>query len=1364
MKLFFNICFTALSLALLFPTGYNISGGKCIWLLNVLDEDRRTIGIEYYDLQNHNVMKVSTCYHFSVFCVISANYKKPFFTMLFETFGESIHMICDSNLRLESYPNTLLNCLLQVNHSERLIQYDLITIKCISLKTCICIHGFLKSNLKPYYQCVDSLDTSYILMMHLFLDSNTIEYDHKSMDKAKTTIPFRLKFLQSKISQQFFRNKDHDMKKAFSYFDPTRIFVSNGLYIFNLDTLRLTLFSSNTADLYKLLPMIAFHLETVTDNMIDVPTGCSENEQIISYTLIATHMEQTIISVNYLRFLPKQQEIVGKENRENNTGTDEWWKERDKQLSHKYQRKFLHNFQELHVWVESYDTEVHLLESFIQLYSRGQLLQALVNNAKAKHFFTGHNIIKYDIPFMLRRLKWHQMHQYVDDHVTFDVQSLGTGSIIIKFHKNAYFIDSLRIFKEHLATDLTLNSLTDDTSNLMSVRIYYILGIMLQHYRDDKIINFLQQLANNVMTINSTSGQISPTIFLHELPRNVRNCLTNGNMNIDQLNIYTFDDFLTQNIMVCKSVLDLWEKFNYPKLFSLITQVYPCNLEKALQANLETRIKIAFDYIAIKYRQILSATNTPIGRRNKFRYLFNSRLNESLLYKTTKNFSIHQKSDYIAQCEIYPNYCNKNQDEGIEIDDSRYRKNVDQFFREIYTQCPIVDRVKYKTTKKEYFRSANIALPGVYKNCIQMDIISQYPNILTGKRIFTDAVDICSAGSLQKLLKIDSTLRDNFSSWINADCIQIYLAEEMQSDDFVSYLKDFSLSNVTSEIVGQLVMNIQDLMQLPSEVPLLIYCSDGTSFLNNFLQHLLKVQKSLKKEIFTLVQVEENLSVVLKRTINSVYEFFENRHIPLTAMITMLSRKILIFASKILPVIILQLLFEHLEIWHWFYSQHQLDKVENLERIDDDMLLNAKNSFNPNRNGLFSSLASTEGRKRFSTTCKLILEYFCITFNTICENSSTNELRITHKVLNETNIELLRLRCLIDGQTNVRLLSETREQLRILLQQKENNYIQELFNDLPSSIRNCVFFSDTNGLQFSNTFQLEGKLIIELLNKEIVKAFELDNILFTGKQHAFVFSLANRKCTIFDLNPLQRVKFLKNQEQHVIHIDDCKVQHVGYQTSALPFFKYLCNFIAIICLLMHQGRTLRIYEFREIICSVFNYLESLPPGEMYVRVKLNRHNIDSGKGRFSEKYKQTDNGILHAVCIVNGSTVLKQSINNIPFTLSNSRNHLEQLILLDDYIWSVKHQQKVGNSDNLQLHYGFFLRNFGEIWYKQYCQATNNVDGEINSGSNLKEVRDTTTIIDQYFDDWLSQSSQSRSVDDLDRFLFNRFIVVNKSS
>lgn len=1314
------------------------SGGKCIWLLNVLDDHRSTIGIEYYDLQNYHVVQASTCYQFSVFCLISPQYKMPFFRMLFQTFGESIHIIGDSNLRLESYPNTLLDCLLQVNQSERVVQFDLCIIECVSLEACRRIYNFLKSNLKPYYECVNSLETSYMLMMHLFLDANTIQHDHPWVNEAKVT--FRLKYLKSKISPQVYRT-DIDVKKAFSYFDPSRIFVSNGLYIYNFETLQLTLFSNDTAELYNLLPMITFDIETTAGNMFDLPTGCTEHEQIISYVLIATHLERAIICVNYLRFLSLQQrELI--EEKFGDNGNTKWWKEQDRLLSEKYKRQFQEKYRDLYVWVESYDNEVQLLESFIQLYSRGQLLRALINNSKAKHFFTGHNITKYDMPFMLRRFKWHQMHQFVEDYVTYDTLSLGndfdTESIIIKFHRNAYFIDSYRIFQnQHLACNLSLKSLTTtylsmDTAkrdlNPVSVRIYYILGTMLQEEREECIIEFLRQVANDAMTSSLV------TLSLTHLPRDVHLCLTNGNLDIDKLQVYGFDEFLAYNIIDCESVLLLWKKFNYTLLFSLITQIYPCNLEKALQANIATRTKIAFDYIAIKYRQILSAKDfTTIGTSKKLRYLFHCRLNESLFYKTTQIYGRRKNNDVDIN------------DDCIEIDENRHRKNLDQFFAQVYAQRPITDLVKYKSTKKKYAGAAVIVHPGLYTNCVQLDIISQYPNILSGKKLFTDSVDSCSAGSLQQILTTDLTFRENFSSWISTDCIQIYLAEEESNCNFTLYLSDFSF-NLKNPVVGQLIVNVETLLRLPIETPLLIYCPDSRSFLNNFVFDLLKVRKNLKEKIsFLQNENNENLSVLeskqkfIKITANSIYGLFGNMCIPVAAMITLLGRKILIFASKLLPVIILKILIEHVKIWNWFH-QNQLD----LAHINFDIRETLGDRFNTH---LVESLTSVKGREQFRTTCHLLLSHFSISsLATICEISSTNEIRLTHAILNENNISLLHLRCLLDGQTSVRQLNETvsrLQQMLVELGQSEENYIQNIFNALPLVVKNCVFDCDTDGLQFVNRFDLDSKVILQLLNDEIAKVFEMDNIVFTDKKSSHVFSLAKKKYTTFKFNPLREIK---NKE---IKIDDCGVQHIGYERNALPCFKYLCNFIAVLCLLIHQGKTLRFYKFREIIWSVFNYLETLSPGELYIKVKLNRLKVDSTRRRFIEKYTQTYNGSLRAVYILNRS-----SNKSDTGRLRSLSSQCEQLVLLDDYVCNVK--QSNGNK-TMQLQYGSFLRTFGKIWFQQYCLSIASVNDD--KKKQFKK-QSTMSIIDHYFEDWLLQPQQSRCVSDLDNFLMNRFIVV----
>lgn len=1228
-----------------------------------MSNEMANIAIEYYDVASHKKIITNTAYGFCVFFIVDKKHKQDMFTNIHQLFEKHLTRIIDTNIRLKCYPNTLIDYFTQNDFCERLVEYMLCGIECHSLKNCNLIFNYLKNNNphKHFFYLINSLNISYMMTLHLLIESNTIESSY-IIDKIGS-----ISFMKSKIPDSAY----NDTKILLTYFDPKRVFISNGIYQYHTIKQTLTLYSGNVTKLYQLLPMVSFDIETITNNLIDVPIGCSEHEEIISYVLHVSYLTRCIIVVCYVRFdkyNPSKKENVFKSELE--------WAKFDDALTKKYYNAFKYKYSELHLHVQSFNTESELLQNFVQMYCKGSLLRAICGNDRAKHFFTGHNIIKYDLPVMLRRFKWHSLHSCIDPYVTFNNSDFGADTVLIKFNKNAYIIDSYRIFdQQHLCpgTSLALKSLTNsylptefakiDLDPVIIRAIYIIVRdekSTMSLYRDN-IVNIM----NQCMRISKEKeDHKSVDIEFNLLPNSVTNVLNNGNLHINSAKLYTYDQFLEYNILDCESVVQLWKKFNYSLLFSLILEMYPCNLERALQSNATSRIKIAFDYNALKYQQVLSTFDFSSIGINKTRCI------------TPANFDMSKDLTELGFDNVL--LCN----------------------------------VQYKTTKKKYAGAAVLVQQGIYENCVQMDVASQYPNILRGKRLFTDSVDGITIEVLLQILNKNKILQQNFNAFLLSDIIQIYLAEEINVN-YKSYLTDFSTDNV--RVVGHIITTYEELQSFDGNEPILLYIDDSKAFVQNFINDLLTIRKELQANLAELKakndlsRYQEDINVLdskqkfVKVTVNSMYGAFGNSCIPVAALTTLFGRKSIVFSSKYVLIMILKCLHIYIKIYHYLNNKQQLSVSE---IVSNDEIINEIREIVKS----FDSVIFTFLKKHTTLFLNNIFKSVPI-FLQIVGVDSINEMfddagQFTKNFLKRENIEILEQRINLDGHIiNSEIVVANVKIKRI--KQNRPDIFQEIYHDVPNVLKNLVFDCDTDGLQFVNVFQIDALLLLDMLNFKIAKMFHLDNIIFEKKESKYVMCLAKKKYTTFKHDPrIQINNGLYN---------DIAVSHSGYERNALPCFKKLCKIVAVYCILMHK-QYVEFVSFKQMIFGIFNFFhKKVKKDQLYISIKMNKISVDSVRKRFIEKYSTTYTGSLKAVYVV-----------------SNTKNvRTEELLLLHDYIC---------NPEKYTLHYAFFLRTFGKIWYTQHKICSVGFQNEESS-----KLCDTTIVnsITEYFNEWLNYKDYS---------------------
>lgn len=207
---------------------------------------------------------------------------------------------------------------------------------------------------------------------------------------------------------------------------------SIGYYnILSSGALRYKIFLHETTHnpLGEILPAISIDLETIAKDACVVPIGVSEDEKISSLVMQITYNQISLYICLYLGL---------------GLANDEAFEKSINQKIGKSGTKYLQSrFIRCH-------GEEDLLEKFVEWYMNGLILKSVFVSEKYPHLLIGHNILNYDLPFILRRLiffkKWDSLNRVIINHEYTDLS-------FPKFHPNAITLDTMLIAKRNMLSD-----------------------------------------------------------------------------------------------------------------------------------------------------------------------------------------------------------------------------------------------------------------------------------------------------------------------------------------------------------------------------------------------------------------------------------------------------------------------------------------------------------------------------------------------------------------------------------------------------------------------------------------------------------------------------------------------------------------------------------------------------------------------------------------------------------------------------------------------------------------------------------------------------------------------------------------------
>ncbi|MBT0716620.1 DNA pol protein [Dolichomitus sp. PSUC_FEM 10030005] len=1321
-----------------------------VWCLKIYPGER-SLKMDYINVATSVPSTIDLKYEFSVFLVVAPSSKNNLFMLLDHAYGHLISMIYDSDLKFGLNPHTLVDTLLQTSGAERFVEYDLIRITTTSYANMLLLHDQLKKNNrhKNFYYIIEATNCNTMLAFGIMIETVTYRRQHTAVMVGMCDKLVFLKAIETKTSSGAAMGMA--IRKS-DTFNPQRYFAPCGLYTLQPRTKEIALVSTETASLFNLLPIVSFDIETVTDTMVDIPFGGTDSDQMSSFCLFARYMDAAMILIGYTRVFSKIAENA------NGHGNSNFWNDFDRQLETKYhsmyEKKMIHDRESggppctiVTVRVKSVESEVKLLQLFEAWYCRGTMFQSLVPEPASNnqpHIFTGHNIIKYDMPFILRRFKWHQMHDTVTRYMRED--RLIVDMPIIKFHPKAIIVDTLQIFKNHqlvsagalklqqLSNTFIRKTATKLDVNSVLIRVLYLLDTYYKKRSSaltdapatnaaikapKSVSKAFREFARTVLSIDS---DINPRLLRFSLENALstdfigceyRNILSQNNPELTHISTYSIDTILRYNIVDCECVIELLYKFDYTNLFTQIIKLYPSTIEMALHGNVTARMDALFSYYSIKYKQLIPSIAKHLSVfKDRPVYTHNPDPAKLLLSERCPDASENEVAVEIIEALSYIHSCT----------------------HEIF---PVISRVQHRYTKKKFSGAAVFSKSGYYENTIQFDVVSMYPSIIIAKELSLDSTDTISVKTLLTMINDNQTLSQVFDDFVAHGVVKIFIAEDEKNGvgiakdtTILSYLYDFScppphLATTTTvaavgsslllenqpNIIGRMVFSCRHLKNLPEDTPLLLCTGESKNFLHSFIKDQLlerkRMQQLAAEETDDLMRrVYDSRQKAIKIAVNSMYGIFGNEYPPLAATTTLYGRKILIYAAKVLIIITFEMCI----------------RLDQAERGDDDNFLNIyKYNYKSSIDAICNVFGTSSDDEDSNSGGGVDDDDDTMSIDTLSTDivsrippvTRTRMLRLYNNSTNDVVQALIRAfyrRALLDGSDDINVLNNTLYELHNL-ESAWGISINSLWTAVvPKIVRELIYDGDTDGFQYQNIFNFEPKYLNQRINEEVAKALGVSRIVFEPKVILATMCMTKKKYTIIKSDTAPRIEY--QQQQNRISLSQITISHNGYERNALPCLKYLCTYMAALCYYMRQQPNVsRRPLFRDIIFSFFHYLDTaVAPGELYINIPLTRQKNDSARKQFIEQYS---------------SWLYVGSLSAV-FVYSPSDPMRENLVLLERYMNAhAKHQ----------LHYSYFFRGFGKIWLNQYL-LVNKAARDTESLKNVKIVN----LIHDYFQQWISKT------------------------
>lgn len=617
------------------------------------------------------------------------------------------------------------------------------------------------------------------------------------------------------------------------------------------------------------LPIVTFDIETIAMNLTTVPTGVLLSEKLSSLVLLVDFMGVFMVYGFYLSDLP--------------------FKECDDAFRREFIRKysdsygtFKTNTPKIIFKLNTYYTEREMLTDFMDYYAGGKIFLGFDLSAEYPHIIQGHNIIDYDFPFIVNRLKIYNMETYYNRYVKIDKLGKQDGKCLptYRLHKNSICFDLYKVVKRNMpGMKMSLKGISahylpekdrKNDLNSVDIRKFYIMG----ETKTPESINELKKFFivhdhGKQLPYNSDKKQIIYNAL--DFPYITYNSQHfKDNMLAKNLTTPSLENIMVYNIMDCITVAEIFKCGNFYNLFNIFMTLFFTDIETSSMSGNATRLKTCQENFAIKYNQFL-------GRRKQ------------------DDFIIHVK--YISEF------------------------NLGNF-----TNVKIFQPFQFKDGKKKYDGAFNYANKGVHFNIASMDVASYYPNLLRFMSMSYNRLAVITVAEIKQIPDCSLWFQKYISTGIFT-IVNSLPPRDNDNNETTAYLR----LDYNGPEIGEIITTYEHLQRIPDETMLFINLEHAVSdsscdLVSEILNERVKFKNALKMTKKTIAQLKTDNreaeiekyqkmamkfdanQLALKIIANSFYgvngtNLYKHSHIPTSAYIALLGRKYLTLMARLIQYI-----------------------------------------------------------------------------------------------------------------------------------------------------------------------------------------------------------------------------------------------------------------------------------------------------------------------------------------------------------------------------------------------------------------------------------------------------------------------------
>lgn len=762
---------------------------------------------------------------------------------------------------------TLSNDLGVTGHGEMKRRASMLIVYCKNYSSMRIIYNQVKSVRVPYVFVMPHEDNLYF-GMEVFIKT----YGQVAPDFLKTSL---------KIRHAHFKIAQISIKSVYTPYGVYTFRRPHDTTIAPQGGLELILTKCAPPMLNDVMPVMSMDIETIATSTNVIPMGLNSDEKVSSLVLYCVYGKSQYTLVLFL--LPDRvRKSVG----------DEFCARMCRKYSDPVHRRIVH--------FKAFSSERALLYAFTKMYIRGTILSYFKLPPYHPHVLVGHNLFQYDIPFLIERYKFHDIHS----------QLLETGTIVMShseqvsfnFLENALLFDSMFLARanclsntynlnavarsrlpDHKVGKMELNSVT--IRNLYNVA-HEAPGVGLQTEHIEEIFRVA-----STDTMDQYCDPETQRLNLSTFP--ICYCA------IDEypLAIPCMETILAYNIQDTITVFNVMVESNIFTIIAQLTQLFGVQMNAASMRGNSYRIGACMLIEALENGQFLHSLTDKrppdicLAPRVVSTGLSAPPPQQQQRSRSSAATAVAAAATATATATI------------VAREDPA---NSTSFAKLKLEGMAAAGKISANLAQAGFRGALNYAAQGVYHRGKSLDFKSYYPNLMCFLSCDYGSSDIVMKKDLMSLNVADSLTR-----LVNRGLLDLYLMSDPEDVDTADLLDP----RYRGCEIGQ-CLNWHDLMDITDgETPILCILRDDyhttkDSFLSKLITKLLKRRDALKAALKSETDPvqrnrldSEQLSV--KILLNSKYGLkgnhnFHNRHIPLSAAVTLFGRKFLTVCSRLI--------------------------------------------------------------------------------------------------------------------------------------------------------------------------------------------------------------------------------------------------------------------------------------------------------------------------------------------------------------------------------------------------------------------------------------------------------------------------------